>query len=228
MRAPSRKKLKYVQRTLDLLLHGGKRPGAGRKKQKGSGVPHRAREDFHSTRVLHVTLKRCDGLGSLRGAMAYHVLRLALAKGLRFKGLRIVHYVVMPNHVHLIVEADDRRSLSRGMQGLKIRIALALNKLWKRTGTVWAERYHERRLASPPEVRNALCYVLNNGLHHGQASTPGLPDYYSSGDSFDGWLERFDEEPEVASIGIVAKARSWLLRKGWKRCGRIGLSEVPG
>ena len=33
-------------------------------------------------------------------------------------GFRLVHYAVMGNHVHLIVEAPDRRALWRGMQGL--------------------------------------------------------------------------------------------------------------
>ena len=32
-------------------------------------------------------------------------------------GFRLVHYAVMGNHVHLIVEAADRVKLARGMQG---------------------------------------------------------------------------------------------------------------
>ena len=35
----------------------------------------------------------------------------------------------MNNHIHLLCEATDRRALSRGLQGLFVRIAKALNNL---------------------------------------------------------------------------------------------------
>ena len=43
-----------------------------------------------------------------------------------FDGLRIVQFSVQGNHLHLIVEADSSTALSRGMQGLCIRLAKAL------------------------------------------------------------------------------------------------------
>ena len=43
-------------------------------------------------------------------------------------GVRIVHYSVQRDHLRLIVEATDVRSLSRAMQGLSVRIAKALNR----------------------------------------------------------------------------------------------------
>ena len=44
-----------------------------------------------------------------------------------------------------------------------IRIARVLNKLWRRRGRVFADRYHDRILKTPREVKNALVYVLANG-----------------------------------------------------------------
>ena len=38
------------------------------------------------------------------------------AARIRF-GMRIVHYSIQGNHLHLLVEVDDRKSLARGMQG---------------------------------------------------------------------------------------------------------------
>ncbi len=65
--------------------------------------------------------------------------------------------------MHLIVEATHRRSLSRGMQGLSIRMSKALNKaLERRRGTVFTDRYHVEQLRTPRQVRNAMAYVLNN------------------------------------------------------------------
>jgi len=75
-----------------------------------------------------------------------------------------------------------------GMRALLVRIARALNRLWNRSGSIFADRFHERALRTPSEVRNSLVYVLQNARKHGIAA--GGPDPYSSGPWFDGWLER--------------------------------------
>jgi putative transposase len=41
--------------------------------------------------------------------------------------MRLVEFTVLSNHLHLIVEADNSTELSRGMQGLCVRLARALN-----------------------------------------------------------------------------------------------------
>ena len=60
----------------------------------------------------------------------------------------------------------NQARLEVGMQGLAIRIARGLNRLWGRKGKVFADRYHDRVLRTPREVRNALAYVLNNARRH--------------------------------------------------------------
>jgi hypothetical protein len=68
--------------------------------------------------------------------------------------------------LHLLVEASDRRALSRGMQGLSIRVARATNGELGRKGRVFADRYHARALTTPRAVRFALRYVLLNVHKH--------------------------------------------------------------
>jgi hypothetical protein len=108
------------------------------------------------------------------------------------------------------------------MQGLSVRLARALNKLWRRKGKVFADRYHARCLRTPREVRSAIAYVLHNARRHG-AQVHG-PDEYSSGPWFDGWT-RPVVHPERSSP--VASAKSWLLRVGWRRHGLIRPDELP-
>jgi len=43
--------------------------------------------------------------------------------------------------LQLVVEADDRIALARGMQGFQVAAARALNALTARRGTVFADRY---------------------------------------------------------------------------------------
>ena len=94
------------------------------------------------------------------------------------EGFRLVHYTVLSNHLHLLCEALDRRELSRRTQGLAIRIAKKLNRVWGRIGKVFADRYFDRILRSPREVRSALAYVLNNARRHGIFLRPDQPDPY--------------------------------------------------
>ena len=64
------------------------------------------------------------------------------------------------------MEADEPAALSRAVQGLAIRIARALNRVARRTGKVFADRFHAHVLESLRKVKNAVRYVLENFRHH--------------------------------------------------------------
>jgi hypothetical protein len=136
-----------------------------------------------------------------------------------------VHFSVQQDHIHLIGEAEDRKALSRGLQGLNIRIAKAINKALGRSGKVLADRYHLRALATPTEVRLALRYVLGNHGHHaaqrhGVRRPTNAVDPYSSAFEFDGWTCRVrSSESWRYTEPIAAAAKTWLLRIGWTRAG---------
>jgi hypothetical protein len=69
--------------------------------------------------------------------------------------------------MHLLVEAQDERSLARGMNGLGVRVARGLNRVMGRSGKVLDERYHAHILRTPTEVRRARTYLLYNAERHG-------------------------------------------------------------
>jgi putative transposase len=203
---------------------GGCRPGAGQKPRGDrAGVSHRTRARLASRYPVHVTVRVRKGLRSLRGRREQRVLLEAFRRGSERLGFRLVQYSVQSNHVHMLVEARGRDALSRGMGGLATRMARGLNRLWSRSGKVFADRYHDQILRTPRQVRNALRYVLNNARKHGVALASDRPDPCSSGRWFDGWREG------VGSAGgaPVARARTWLLNVGWRRYGRIGVAERP-
>jgi hypothetical protein len=107
------------------------------------------------------------------------------------------------------------------MKGLGVRVARALNRLWQRTGSVLADRYHAHVLRTPTEVRNALRYVLHNARKHGRRVL-GI-DPLSSGRWFTGWRDR-----AIAHASPLARARTWLLAKGWRRRGLLSTRDTPG
>ena len=210
------------QLALPIRTWGGRREGAGRKPGPGRrAVPHRRRVPHDRHCPAHVTLRACRALPSLRNRRLFTITRRALgaASTARF---RVLHYSVQTDHLHLVVEADGPTAFERGVQGLAIRVAKAINRSLGRRGRVWGDRFHARLLRTPREVRNALVYVLQNLRKHLPVAR-GL-DPCSSARWFDGWRTRM---PPVAESAPVARARTWLARVGWRRRGLIDIGEHP-
>jgi REP element-mobilizing transposase RayT len=197
---------------------------------------------------VHVTLRVLAGVPQMRRGKLFRTIRACIANCHKAT-FQVVEYCVMGNHLHLIVEASHRVALSRGMQGLKVRLARRLNGKLRRRGTVFAERYHARILHTPLEVRNALSYVLGNARRHarqhGRRLARGWLDPCSSAPYFDGWRGRkpakgehlgdpwargeAEENRTARATGPpTMPARTWVLSKGWRRHGLLDVNAVPG
>ncbi len=226
-RAKKNKARKPKQGELQFKSWGGARKGAGRKPKNGvaAGVKHEPRAPLASRNPAHVTLKLRSGLPRLRQKAEYAALRAAFGRAKHRFGFRLCHYAVLNDHLHLICEAADRAALRRGLQGLTIRVARALNRLWRRKGKVFADRYHDRVLTSPREVRNAIVYVLGNARHHAaegrMVRVAQAIDTYTSAPWFDGFRERVTVRGLDTIERPLADARSWLLDVGWRRHGLL-------
>jgi len=207
----------------DVRGWGGRRRGAGRKRQAPRRrVEHRQREVLGRALPIHVTVRIRPGLGRLRGFKQAAVLRGVFAACSLKTGFRICEFSVQGNHLHLIVEASNNRSLSLGMQGFNRCLAGRLNRFWGRSGSVCDDRYHMQPLRSPRQVKRALGYVLHNAHKH-RERLPGWSggvDPFSSAWTFDGWTDdsfrRAGRAPPARpGPPITRRARTWLLTTGW-------------
>jgi putative transposase len=88
-----------------------------------------------------VILRVRPGLPSLRTPALRASVKDAIAEGRERSGFQLSRYSLKDAELRLIVQASDRRALSRGIQGLSIRIARALNRNLNRSGRVFADRY---------------------------------------------------------------------------------------
>ena len=182
---------------LELPTWGGKRAGAGRKRQSPvRRVPHKRRPEHLSRFPLHVVLRVRQDAPGLRRRQVFGAVRAALVQGAARAGFRLVHFSVQGNHLHLVVEAIDKVALSRGMQGLAVRIARTVNRAAARTGPLFADHYFARELKTPAEVRRAVRYVLDNRMLHGQLQP---------------------QTDACASAAPLVQPRTWLLTVGWLR-----------
>jgi putative transposase len=216
---------------------GGARPGAGRKPGPNPATPHRARPEHDPAHPVLVTLT--TSAVPLRSQRVFPTVRDAIAKAARHLGehFRIVHFSVDAKHVHLLVEATNRRWLSSGISGLAIRTAHAVNALLGRSGKFWSDRVRGRELTTAQEVRDALVFVLQNFRLHTPGSLPVGIDGCSSAPWFDGFEgQRPESAPLPTAAGIpvdesveapVLPARTALLAREWRALGLVGPAEAP-
>ena len=214
------------------------RPKIRRKPRRGRPITgarrdprHRSRPSHDPRKPVHVVLRVLKGVPRLRVGKAYAAIRAALRRMVETSAFRVVHASIQHNHLHFLVEAADRRRLSRGMQALAISLARRINRVMGRKGKLFAYRFHATELANPTQVRNALSYVLNNWSHHREDRGPiaGIAqlDPYATGPAFDGWRERWTWTPGFEPLPS-RPPQTWLLRSGWRRAGPdISVLHVP-
>ncbi len=194
---------------------------------------HRDREPFHRRFPCHVTIRVRKDVPPLRRVELVRAFERSLAEITDRGEFRVVHYSLQSNHAHFIVEAAGHEALGRGMKSLGARLARAVNRTFERSGPVLEDRYDLKVLRSPLQVRGAIAYVLLSSTKHrsGRGREVGSLDPCSSSRWFDGW-KRAGKDRESGSAreipSPVARARTWLLRTGWRRHGLIDPREVPG
>jgi REP element-mobilizing transposase RayT len=227
----------------ELCWHGGKRKGAGRRPVGArAGTSHKKRPEVESTQALHVVLRVSAAVGGMRRRSMYKAIRAASITAALRGRFRIVHISIQQTHVHMLVEAENKVALARGMLGFQISAARHINTalgddtLGPRRGRVFVDRYHLVVIESPTQARHALSYILNNWRKHRQdrsdATRGWKIDWFSSAATFPGWQELRDDKAlcEVHKdyeALVVVPPRSWVLSVGWERAGTISAREVP-
>jgi putative transposase len=211
-----------------------------RSRRKGAtergAVPHRARPLHRGYQPVHVTVRTL--LRSLRSQYVFPTVRgVIMALNRRWFGrFRVVHFSAQADHLHLIVEAEDRAALLGAMRGLGVSLARRVNRLIFRQGRVVAGRWHSRPLGTPRAVRHAIVYVLGNFRKHGEGG--GVIDACSSALYFQGFTEcggkaPIELEPRIVVTPLrrrgppIEPPETWLLAIGWMRHGKISLHDSP-
>lgn len=134
---------------------GGARAGAGRPKSgPRASERHQTRPALSPRHPVRVTLRTV--LRGLRRRGAYRAIRRATATSLARADFRIIQLVARDARLELIVEADDKLALARGLQGFQVACAKHLNAASARAGTVFPDRYRAAILTTRAAVRRAV------------------------------------------------------------------------
>jgi putative transposase len=126
---------------------------------------------FQEARCLHFLTFSCYQRAPLLGTpRARDVFERMLERARRWYGFYVAGYVVMPEHVHLLVSEPERAKLSVALQMLKQNVARQLRE--PEGGSFWQPRYYDFCVWSEAKRIEKLRYIHRNPVRRGLVSGP--------------------------------------------------------
>jgi REP element-mobilizing transposase RayT len=89
---------------------------------------------------------------------------LSFFDGERYK---LLAWVIMPNHVHAMIEQIEGHRLDRIVHSWKSFTAKQINRRLNSEGRIWARDYFDRYVRDERHYLNAICYIENNPVKAG-------------------------------------------------------------
>ena len=82
-------------------------------------------------------------------------------------------YVVMPDHLHWLVQLGDRFPLARLMQQIKSESGFHIKQKWQLPVRLWQPGYHDHALRKEEDIKAVARYVIANPLRAGLVKRVG-------------------------------------------------------
>lgn len=108
------------------------------------------------------------------------------------RALRVYGYVLMPEHVHLLLSEPERGLLGTALQAVKIGTAMRRDK-----GRLWQRRYYDRNVSNYDEFVEKLRYIHRNPVKRGLCAQP------------DEWPWSSFRHYMTAEVGVVEIESKW-------------------
>jgi REP element-mobilizing transposase RayT len=125
--------------------------------------------DFRKT--MEKFLDSGYGSCSLRDVRIASVLRQTFIKwdGERYD---LIAWVIMPNHVHILIRLLGENLLSEVLHSIKSYTAHEANKVLDRKGRFWSVESFDRYIRNADHFRNTIRYIEENPVKAGLCRTP--------------------------------------------------------
>ena len=75
--------------------------------------------------------------------------------------------IVMPDHVHAVLQLGHNQTLSKVMHSLKSFTAKQINKQRGETGSVWQDGYHDHGIRGDESLNEIIRYCYENPVRRG-------------------------------------------------------------
>ncbi len=125
-----------------------------------------------ASRTFFVTTKTSEGRALLQSqrnaALFIEVLRSYVAA----KKFQVHDFVVMPDHVHLLITVNADMSIEKAVQFIKGGFSYRLRKELGLSGEVWQPGFSEVRVSDRESFRSHRQYIAENPVKRGLVNSP--------------------------------------------------------
>jgi putative transposase len=143
--------------------------------------------------------------------------------------MRVYGYVVMPEHVHLLVSEPADSMLAKAMQSLKTRVSIQARKEQKRSRgdlPFWQARYYDHNVRNEAGFITQLRYIHRNPVKRGLCKTP--EDWPWT--SFRAWalgeIGPVEIENQWTATRREESPSRWPPIRSAERCGKDGARNI--
>jgi REP element-mobilizing transposase RayT len=165
-------------------------------KRELSDIP----DDKQRSNQLHRQIAKYEDAGHgdalLRAPVCALLLQEILIKE-HGNSYKLIAWVIMPNHVHVMIRISDGFSLTSIIQRWKGTSAIEMNRHLKRKGKLWEPDYYDRYIRDMDHYHDCIAYIRNNPIKAGLCEKPEDWPYSSAGVS---WSADFS--PPGSDVGF--------------------------
>lgn len=137
---------------------------------------------------LHITQRGVNRAATFIDRKDYRLYRELLAQVASTRDITVHAYVLMSNHVHLLISLARARDLAPAMRLLNQRYVRAFNRHHRRTGALWEGRFRSCLVDTERYLLMLYRYIELNPVRAAMVDTP----------------ERYPWSSAQANLGIIA------------------------
>jgi putative transposase len=127
----------------------------------------------------HITQRGVDRAPIFAAVQDYVAFRDYLRDACERHACQLHAYVLMTNHVHLLLSPSTRQGMEKVMQSVGVRYVRHFNETYRRTGPLWEGRYRATPIDSGRYLLSCYRYIELNPVRAGLVTHPALYEWSS-------------------------------------------------
>lgn len=93
---------------------------------------------------------------------------------------KLMCWVLLPDHVHLLLQMGEMESLSRLMNRIKANTARKVNLTLDRKDQLWEKGFHDKAIRAEENIIDIARYIVMNPVRAGLVKNVGMYPYWNA------------------------------------------------
>ena len=125
----------------------------------------------------HITQRGINRASIFKADEDYSIFKAFTKRYLGRFNVKIYNYCIMPNHIHILLLAEEAGHLSKFMQSLSLSYGSYYRKKYKYTGYLWQGRFKNIHVDKDSYLLECARYIERNPLRVKYKMVEALSDY---------------------------------------------------